>query len=184
MLAARRFHLSDSRASQIVEFAVAVPLLVVFVVGIYDFGRAFNTKEKLNFAVKDGSRFGATQPTNDLSQTMPLSVTAIRDLVDADLIASGISDCGLGPIQRTSNLVWTAIGTCPKSTTLTLNINRGFVVAPVSGASEPVQVISTRVDISYPYQWQFNSAIQLIAPSSNYAGVTQIETDALAANQD
>ncbi len=177
-------HLHDSRASQIVEFAVAVPLLVVFVVGIYDFGRAFNTKEKLNFAVKDGARFGATQPTNDLSQAVPLSVTAIRDLVDADIVGSGLSDCSLGPIQRTANLVWTATGTCPKSTTLTLNINRGFVVAPVTGASEPVQIISTRVEISYPYKWQFNSAIQLIAPGSNYAGVTQIETDALAANQD
>ena len=41
---------------------------------------------------------GAAQPTNDLTQTIPVSVTAIRDLVDADLTAAGINDCGLGPI--------------------------------------------------------------------------------------
>jgi Flp pilus assembly protein TadG len=174
----------DSRASQIVEFAVSVPLLVVFVVGIYDFGRAFNTREKLNFAVKDGARFGATQPTNDLSQPVPVSVAAIRDLIDADLVASGVNDCGLGTIAQTATLTWTATGNCSSTSTLTLNINRGYVVPPAGGASEPVQIISTRVEINYPYQWHFNSAIRLIAPGASYSAVTQITTDAVAANQD
>src|SRR5215468_10528740 len=90
--------LKGDRGAQILEFALVLPLLVVFVVAIYDFGQAFNVKEKLNFAAKDGARFGAAQPTNDLTQTAPVSVTAIRDLVDADLINAGINDCGLGPI--------------------------------------------------------------------------------------
>src|SRR5205809_5457764 len=37
---------SDAQGSQIVEFAVALPLLVVFVVGIFDFGNAFSLKHK------------------------------------------------------------------------------------------------------------------------------------------
>ena len=77
---------NDSGA-QIVEFALVLPLLVVFVVAIYDFGQAFNVKEKLNFTAKDAARFGAAQPTSDLTQTVPVSVTAIRDLVDADRAA-------------------------------------------------------------------------------------------------
>lgn len=173
-----------SEGAQILEFAVALPLLVVFVVGIYDFGQAFNTKEKLNFAARDGARFGSTQPTNDLSQNSPLSVAAIRDLVDADLIAANINDCGLGPIQQSSPLVWMATGTCPNSFTFTLTINRGYVVAPAPNASQPVQQISTHIDIQYPYQWQFSSAIQLVVPGTTYARITQIETDAFAANQD
>src|SRR5713101_5529565 len=88
----------NDRGSQIMEFALSVPLLVVMVVGIYDFAQAFNVKQKLNFAVKDGARFGATQPTNDLSQPIPISVVAIRDLVAADLVSEGIDDCGLGNI--------------------------------------------------------------------------------------
>src|SRR5437762_13043864 len=88
----------DDSGSQIMEFALVLPLLVVFVVAIYDFGQAFNVKEKLNFTAKDAARFGAAQPTSDLTQTVPVSVTAIRDLVDADLINSGINDCGLGAI--------------------------------------------------------------------------------------
>ena len=38
---------ADTSGSQMLEFAVTLPLLVVFVVGIFDFGEAFNTKQKL-----------------------------------------------------------------------------------------------------------------------------------------
>ncbi len=175
---------ANTHGAQILELAVALPLLVVFVVGIYDFSRAFNTKEKLNFAARDGARFGSTQPTNDLSQVTPLSVTAIRDLVDADLLAADINDCGLGPIVQASAVVWTATGTCPNSSTFTLTIDRGFVVPPNPTASEPVQQLSTHIDLQYPYQWQFSSAIRLVVPGASYAGITIIDTDALATNQD
>jgi Flp pilus assembly protein TadG len=178
----RRFA-SNARGSQIVEFAVTAPLLVVFVVGIYDFGQAFNTREKLNFSARDGARFASTQPTNDLSQPVPPSVDAIRDLVDADLIAVGLNDCGLGAITSAGALVWTATGTCPNSGTLTLTINRGVVI-PDPTASPPVQQFASRVDLQYPYQWQFNGVIQLVAPGATFAGITIIDTDAFAANQD
>jgi len=170
--------------SQIVEFAVTAPLLVVFAVVIYDFGQAFNTREKLNFTARDAARFASTQPTNDLSLGTPPSVAAIRDLVDADLLAAGLNDCSLGAITLSGTPVWTATGACPNGATLTLTIDRGFVVPPIASASQPVQQISTHVDLQYPYQWQFNGVIQLIAPSATYAGITMIDTDAFAANQD
>jgi Flp pilus assembly protein TadG len=175
---------ANALGSQIVEFAVTAPLLVVFVVAIYDFGQAFNTREKLNFAARDGARFASTQPTTDLSQPLPASVDAIRDLVDADLLAAGLSDCGLGAITPAGTLVWAATGTCTNGATLTLTIDRGFVVPPVAGASQPVQQFATRVDLQYPYQWQFNGVIQLIAPGATYAGIAIVDTDAFAANQD
>jgi Flp pilus assembly protein TadG len=174
----------DERGAQILEFALALPLLVVFVVGIFDFGQAYNVKEKLNFAAKDGARFGATQPNNDLSQPLPISVAAIRDLVDADLTAAGVSDCGLGTIQPSSALVWTATGNCANNSTFTLTIDRGFSFSTFSPSTpEPIRIISTRVDLNYPYQWHFNSVIRLLVPGASYAGTTQIDTDAIAANQ-
>jgi Flp pilus assembly protein TadG len=146
-------------------------LLLVFVVGTYDFGQAFNTKEKLNFAARDAARFGSTQPASDLSQGTPLSVTAIRDLVDADLVAEGINDCGLGAIAPGGTVTWTATGTCPNSATFTVTIDRGFVVPPSGGSAQPVQQISTHVDLQYPYQWQFSNVIGLLVPGATYAGV-------------
>ncbi len=90
--------LAGSEASSIVEFAVSLPLLIVLVVGIFDFGGAFNLKQELNNATREGARFGASQPTNDLCLdgcTAPASVDAIRFLVDSYLTAAGINDCGL-----------------------------------------------------------------------------------------
>ena len=50
--------LRDTNGAALIEFAVALPLLVVLVVGIFDFGGAFNLKQELNNAVREGARFG------------------------------------------------------------------------------------------------------------------------------
>ncbi|MGA7380136.1 MAG: TadE/TadG family type IV pilus assembly protein, partial [Terriglobales bacterium] len=74
-------------ASSLAEFAVALPLLVVLVVGIFDFGGAFNQKQELNAAVREGARLGASQPTNDLAYGIaPPSCDAVRYLVEAYLL--------------------------------------------------------------------------------------------------
>ena len=147
--------------------------------------RVFGVLEALLIAGLAVLAFGAAQPTNDLTQTIPVSVAAIRDLVDADLTAAGINDCGLGPLQVSSTTVWTATGSCSENSTLTLTIDRGFVFnSGAQGSPGPLKIIATHVDISYPYQWHFNSVIKLIAPNSTAAGTTQIDTDAIAANQD
>jgi Flp pilus assembly protein TadG len=181
----------DASGAQIVEFAVVLPLLAMMVVGIFDFGQAFSIRQKLTFAARDAARFGSSQPTNDLTQATPISVAAIRDLVDADMIAAGLNDCGLGTIQPAGAITWTAGGTCPNSATFTLTINRGYVAPPAGqpgislpGATEPLRLISTQVTISYPFQWHFNSVIRLLVPSATYAGITQIGTGAIAPNQD
>jgi len=181
----------DDRASQILEFALVLPLLAVVAVGVFDFGQAFSTRQRLNFAARDAARFGSSQPTTDLSGSTPLSVSSIRDLVDADINSAGLNDCGLGNIQPTGTLTWTATGTCPNSTTLTVTIARGFIAPessqpgiPVPGTSETLRLISTHVFLSYPYAWHFNRVIQLLVPEATYAAVSQIEVDAVAPNQD
>lgn len=181
----------DERAAQIVEFAIVLPLLAVLIVGITDFGQAFAIKQKLTFAARDAARFGSSQPTNDLTQGQPLSVVAIRDLVDADLLAGGINDCGLPTFTLQQNGVlpqWTATGTCSNSGTFTLTMDRGDVTPQggmsLLGANGQTYLISTHVTINYPYQWHFGSVIQLLVPNASYAGILQIQTDAVAPNQD
>lgn len=189
----RRFYglLDQTQAAQILEFAVVLPLLAVMVVGIFDFGQAFSIRQKLTFAARDAARFGSSQPTNDLTQATPISVSAIRDLVDADMLSAGLNDCALGTIQQSGPVAWTATGVCPNSATFTLTIDRGYVAPPagqpgisVPGAAEPLRLISTHIVMSYPFQWHFNAVIRLLVPSAAYAGITQIGTDAIAPNQD
>jgi Flp pilus assembly protein TadG len=174
----------DSEASQIVEFAVSLPILMVIVIGITDFGTAFSLKQTLNNAAREGARSASRQPMNDVSNNTPLSIDAIHDVVDNYLVASNINDCGLsGVAPAKSGLTWTytANTNCPGNGTLTLTIDRGTTFQ-TTGATV-VTIENTHVQISYPYQWRFGSFIQFFVPSANYAsGVTQITADALMTN--
>jgi Flp pilus assembly protein TadG len=180
---------TDSSASQIVEFAVAMPLLLVLVVGIFDFGNAFNMKQKLTNAAREAARFGATQPTSDLSQPTPFSVLAIRDLVVNYLQASKINDCGMGaaaasPGGATAPWQWTFTATCPGATSFVLTINRGDVfTSAVTTDGNAIKVIATNVTISYPYNWQFNRVIGFLVSGASYPASTQIQASSTLANE-
>jgi Flp pilus assembly protein TadG len=174
----------ETDAAALIEFAVALPLLVVLVVGIFDFGGAFNLKQELSNAAREGARFGASQPTNDLSRANPASVDAVRYVVDSYLLKANINDCDLNSASQVAvaAMTWqyTTTGTCAGA--LVLTISRANSVQ--TNSAPPVYLPCTTVQISYPYQWHFNRVIQLLVPSATYAGVSQIPTDATAVNMD
>lgn len=183
--------LQSCDASSLAEFAIALPLLVVLVVGIFDFGGAFNAKQELNNAMREGARFAAAQPTNDLANSgTPPSVDAVRVIVDSYLRAERLADCGLdsatGTLTGTQTWTFTTTGGCLG--TLTLTVVRGFpdcsLLATSYGTPNPITVNMpcTRLQISYPYQWHFNSVIRLIVPGATYGPLLQIQTDATAPN--
>jgi Flp pilus assembly protein TadG len=179
--------LGDAAGSQLLEFAVALPLLVVFVVGIFDFGGAFNTKQMLSNIAREGARFASNLPTNDLDTPgTPPSVTAIRDLVAAHLQTSRLNDCGLATQAGVNGpaTTWTytaAGGGCPAPLVLTIEREFSF---PTTVAANTFQVMSTRVRLKYPYSWHFNRVITLLVPGATYQGVTQINTDATVPNME
>jgi Flp pilus assembly protein TadG len=179
--------LADVSGSQLLEFAVALPLLVVFVVGIFDFGEAFNMKQKLGNTAREGARFASSLPTSDLDAIgTPPSVTAIRDLVETHLQAGKLNDCGLAGQAAVNGpaMTWTytaAGGGCPAP--LILTIERSYSFQTVLG-SNTFNVISTRVSLQYPYQWHFNKVIQLLVPGASYQGVSQLRTDATVPNME
>ena len=49
----------EERGAVVVEFALVLPLLVLFVFGIVEFGRAYSTKIELAAAVREGVRTAA-----------------------------------------------------------------------------------------------------------------------------
>jgi hypothetical protein len=182
------YRLRGSQGAQIIEFAVALPLLMVFVVGIGDFGSAITLKHKLNNAVREGARFGANEPTADLYSTIaagdaPASVNAVARLVGTYLVAAHLNDCGLATgswtVSQIAPVGWRYMG---NSCSLTLDVDRGFPVAAGASGDIPKWMISTEVAISYPYSWQFNRVIGLIAPGANYAGPSLLKSDATVPN--
>lgn len=181
-----RLRQDDERGSALVEFAIVLPLLVVFVVGIYDFSGAFNQKQKVAQAAQEGAILAAAQPTNDVTNTAaPDSLTPVVAAVFNSLTGSGVlsgSSCSAPVASRAGlpQLAWKyTISGCAGSTgDVVITINRGVGTT----ASTPAAVGST-VTVSYPYNWQFNSVIQVLIPGANYAKTTQVTETAWVHNQ-
>ena len=183
---------SDAQGSQIVEFAVALPLLVVFVVGIFDFGNAFSLKHKITNAALMGARFASTQPSSDL--TDPLagngSVQSVARVVAFNLSSAKVSDCGLAisnalDVSYSPPRTWTYTkNTSPCAGTLTLTVERGYTFQLPASPSYPggMTVEATRVTLSYPYKWQFNRVIQFLVPGATFQSSSQISAVAVMQN--
>jgi Flp pilus assembly protein TadG len=180
----------EDAASQIVEFAVALPLLVVFVVGIFDFSGAFTLKQKLTNAAREGARAAAAGPASDLTNPsttppVPASVTDAFWVVDNYLTSEQINDCGLSSVTGTgSRLRWiysAKANGCPVAGNgVTLTIDRGCVTQSVGATT--VNVVGTCVNIKYSYQWRFQSVITLLVPAT-YQGITDLSASAAALNE-
>jgi Flp pilus assembly protein TadG len=153
---------SEECAAQIVEFAVSLPLLVLFVVGIFDFSNAITLKQRLINAARETARVAAADPANDLgapSAPVPASIGDAFQVADNYLIAEKINDCGLAGAgaPAVAGLTWTytSTGTCPGAG-ISLVINRGCV-NQIPTTPGVLNLIGTCVTISYAYKWQFNN---------------------------
>jgi Flp pilus assembly protein TadG len=182
--AARRVR--NDQGSQIAEFAISLPLLVVMVVGIFDFSGAFALKQKLVNAAREGARAAAADPANDLSGAVsgvPVSVSDAFQVADNYLLAEKINDCALGgaTITQGSGLTWsaTSTGTCPGGGII-FSINRGCVTQQTL-AGTSTSMVATCVTITYPYAWRFNTVSSLLGRT--ILGPNNLTTTAVAYNE-
>src|ERR1700720_891949 len=114
LLASLKQDWTEDCASQIVELAISLPVLVIFVVGIFDFSGAFTLKQKLTNAAREGARVAAAAPANDVapSNPLPASVDTAFRVVDNYLQAENINDCSISPLSPShSGLTWTYTAT-------------------------------------------------------------------------
>jgi Flp pilus assembly protein TadG len=191
---------ADERASQIVEFALSLPLLVLFVIGIFDFSTAVSLKQKLTNAAREAARVAAADPSNDLSGSslpMPVSVRDALEVADNYLISERLNDCKLTGASPTpgADLTWSfnAQNNGCGSPGVTLTINRGYffpqtATAAPSGSctsSQPTTsqtaAIGTCVILQYPYKWQFGGVSGLFG--GTFLGPTVITATAVAFNE-
>jgi Flp pilus assembly protein TadG len=178
-----------TEGSAILEFAIVLPLLVVFVVGIYDFSGAFNQKQKIAQAAQQGAITAGAQATSDIDPSIanPDALQSVVAVVFNSLAGSGILTLAnqgtckpiAAAVSPPSGLTWTySISGCSGyGDTLTITIDRGWVPA---GAISPVTV-GTKVTVDYPYHWRFNSVIQLLGGS--FAAPPDIKESAAVHNQ-
>jgi Flp pilus assembly protein TadG len=191
---------TEDRAAQIVEFAVALPLLVLFVVGIFDFSGAFTLKQKLTNTARDAARIAAAGPVNDLGSAFgagaaPASVVDVYYLVHNYLSANQLPDCGMTSANVTSvgTRTWQYSKTAASPPCgITVTINRGYVF-PINSTTPPgascasqtigaqAAIVATCVSIQYNYAWKFGRVSGLMGP--NVALPPQIYGVSVAMNE-
>jgi Flp pilus assembly protein TadG len=95
------------RGSVAVEFALVLPILMVLVFGIIDFGRAFNAQETLTQAAREGSRLAAL--CNSASPSTCGDVTSRTQAAAPNLAGMSVapSVCAVGATSATDAVVTT-----------------------------------------------------------------------------
>jgi Flp pilus assembly protein TadG len=157
---------NSSAGSQLLEFALALPFLLVMVVGIIDFGLAYNLKQKLNDAAREGARFAVQLSCADCTQTVPATTQTLENSIVSYLTTAGVDICGLtgttaptvGP-QPYASWTFTSPQACPgTSANFTIEIDRGNTFVNSGGAIVP----STQIILNSPYAWTFNRIVGLL----------------------
>jgi len=181
-----RRNLREERGAQIVEFAVSLPLLVVFVVGIFDFSGAFTLKQKLTNIARDAARVAAADPASDVpssSTTLPASVADAYQLIASYFTANQLNNCGVtagsGSFAAPATWTFSASGSGCAGSGLIIIINRGYYFPETSGSLPPsvscqppvvvgaqTAVIGTCVSIQYAYAWRFGNVASLLGSTT------------------
>lgn len=192
----KRFSWRSESASQLAEFAIALPLLIFFVVGIFDFSGAFTLKQKLTNIARDTARAAAADPATDLSSSLPYSVNDAFYILVNYLNANNINNCGIQPpTPGKQALTWqSTVASSGGSCGITFTINRGYYLplaktsappttdcTPLPPGASATQVVATCVSIKYAYQWQFGQVASLLGRNATLP--TDISAVAVAMNE-
>jgi Flp pilus assembly protein TadG len=168
---------ASSEGAQLLEFALAAPFLLVMLVGIFDFGGAYNLKQKLNNAAREGARYAVNQSSN-ISDINTTSVGAVGAVVSNYLTSAGVTKCTIGsasggPLNFTFSSASTGCGS------FQLEVNRGATIT-----SGSFTYSATKVTITYPYTWSIGNIMKLFLRAStlNSALPATVQTDTTMQN--
>jgi Flp pilus assembly protein TadG len=157
----RIFHVvAGTEGSQLLEFGLALPFLLVFLIGIIQFGGAFNLKQKEANAAREGTRIVVSNTLADSScASTNCSVQTAVNAMANYMTNAGVDSSCINPASPSSSgtLTWTY--SCKG---ISMTVNHGYVYTPTGGAL----VTGTEVTVTYPYTWFFNDIIKLLVPKS------------------
>ena len=182
-IATRMGQRGGEQGSQLLEFAIAAPMLLLLVIGIWDYGAAFALKQKLTNAAREGARIVSDMPSNtvDASSGASCSPAPCNIQSGASAVAQYMNQAGLNAscvFTTTPAAAKTGNGWVYSCNGLTLEIDRGSVsptaiepyttVTTTSGSS---LVALTVVSVTYPVTW---TAGQLVPPPLPPQVTTQV----------
>jgi Flp pilus assembly protein TadG len=111
-----RTRLRNERGNALIETAITVPIVLLIAVGIFEFGRAYQTQQVLTNAAREGARQAVIEGVSD---------TAVNTTVRNYLTSGGLRAVD-ATISRTVSM--NPAGGCPCGSRVTINYPFSFVV--------------------------------------------------------
>ncbi|MGH9432378.1 MAG: TadE family protein [Terriglobia bacterium] len=137
----RKFRLGDflrqECGSEIVEVAAVIPLLLLLLIGIFWFGRAYNIYETINRAAREGARV-AVAPTCAECGNSTASAAQVQAAVNGALSSSGLNPSQVQSFQFLTTQSLNESGSCPAA----------------QSPTTPPQVCGVVVSFSYPFSFR------------------------------
>jgi Flp pilus assembly protein TadG len=95
----------NERGAALLETAITIPMILMVCIGIFEFGRAYQTWQVLTNAAREGARIAVLEGTTD---------SAIRARVNAYLTGGGLRTLGDSYIPLDRNVALTAGATASR----------------------------------------------------------------------
>jgi Flp pilus assembly protein TadG len=110
----------NERGAALLEAAITVPIILLISVGIFEFGRAYQTWQVLTNAAREGARLAVIEGSTDAT---------VRTRVNDYLAGGGLDTLGDSNILIARDVKFTGTATCPPcGTSITLNYPFQFMV--------------------------------------------------------
>ena len=176
--------LRRAEGSQLLELALSLPIMLVLMVGLVDFGQAWNLKQKLANAVREGTRIGASAPSFEATScgiplaSSPCSVQAAADTVKRYMVNAGLDASCITPNSPSSSDSTTSRWTYSCGNGVSMSITRPYVFAATGGA----KVMGTQVSLTYPYTWSVNHILGLSGDDNSLTLPSTISTSSAMPN--
>jgi len=106
----RKASASDKQTGAVaVEFALVLPIFLVLVLGIFEFGRAFNIQISLSEAAREAARYAAIHQSDAGYSTGDAQAAGVAAAPSVDLAPSdiSISSTGTNPCNVSVNISFT-----------------------------------------------------------------------------
>ena len=134
----------SEKAAALVEFAIVLPILLLIVFGIVDFGRALYTANNLTSAVREGARLASTQISPDA--TVAAQKTAVANAVKAYVVAFG-GNAGAPTVSETFS------GAPPNMQSITVSIV-SYPFTPITPLAGLIGLGTISMSPSATFRWE------------------------------
>jgi Flp pilus assembly protein TadG len=141
---------SGTLGSEIAEAALVIPIFFMILLGIYWFGRAFNSYATINHAAREGA-LAASMSTCASCGNTQTSQSTVANVVTAALQASGLDPGQIQPYAPSTTASCGGIATNCSSTSHSVTLCTNAQLTPAAAPGLPV--CGVVVSFQYPYSF-------------------------------